>query len=505
MEPKHAYRRTLLKTALGVAVAQCFPGSALAQSGYRTRLEWQHFKKTSQYKSFLSAIAAMRANTNQADRNSLRYWANVHVNYCPHGTPYFIAWHRGYLHFFERQLQILSGDPLLNIPYWDYYSYATMPAEFTDPSPGNPLYLQRMSANVRNALSLSPFAPTVYNFQRGTWNAFEPKLENVHNPVHDLIGGIMATMQSPLDPIFYLHHANVDRLTHAWALPDGKGIPLSAFPYSPSNSDPYWAGMHVYATDLSLDRFLTLIPTWLGNDYEGNSVPSALPPIASATQSATTRLAANTAEPDQQRPPFRAISPSPGREISPTRRSLGGAIELSLDEGSASIELSLSKRDASELARAVTLRKNELRTRNPSKAGAVKLVVDKPIVSDAGSRGGYFYALYLNMPPSVGTPAVRTQTYVGTLGAFQIAAASHHGPASLEYDVSDLLAQQAITDFSGLSLSWVRVDGNNPPIGRTIQVGEIRTELSYEVEQAEPPPLPKPPGWYGRPPRPEKR
>lgn len=468
----------------------------MAQSGYRIRLEWQSFKKTSHYQSFLNAIAAMRANTNPADRNSLQYWANVHVNYCPHGTPYFIAWHRGYLHFFEQQLQLLSGDPGLNIPYWDYYSNANLPVEFTDPSPTNPLYRQRMGNNVYNALNLTPFASNVYNFQRGTWNAFEPKIENVHNPVHDLIGGIMATMQSPLDPIFYLHHANIDRLTHAWALPDGKGIPLSAFPYSPSNSDPYWAGNHVYASDLSLERFLTLIPTWLGNNYEVNNVPTSMPALASSAQASASRTTSQPILPSRQRPPFRSFVASPGREISARRRSLGGAVQLPLDEQSGSILLRFSNKDAMELARVVAGKRNERGAVGARKAGAVKIVIDQPLVSDAGTRGGYYYAFYLNMPASIDNDAARTRTFIGTLGAFQIAAASHHGPASLEYDVSDLLVQQGLSDFSGMSLSWIRVNGTEAPIGRTIQVGEIRAELSFDPEPVLPPPLPKPRGWY---------
>ena len=35
-----------------------------------------------------------------------------------------------------------------------------------------------------------------------------------HNTVHNTIAGDMATMLSPRDPIFFLHHANIDRI---WA------------------------------------------------------------------------------------------------------------------------------------------------------------------------------------------------------------------------------------------------------------------------------------------------
>ncbi len=38
-----------------------------------------------------------------------------------------------------------------------------------------------------------------------------------HNMVHNDIGGNMPTMLSPIDPIFYLHHCNIDRLWDVWA------------------------------------------------------------------------------------------------------------------------------------------------------------------------------------------------------------------------------------------------------------------------------------------------
>ncbi|MEZ4606719.1 MAG: tyrosinase family protein [Deinococcales bacterium] len=39
---------------------------------------------------------------------------------------------------------------------------------------------------------------------------------NMHNTAHNLIGGHMSTGASPNDPIFWLHHANVDRLKLLW-------------------------------------------------------------------------------------------------------------------------------------------------------------------------------------------------------------------------------------------------------------------------------------------------
>src|SRR5690242_9209057 len=36
---------------------------------------------------------------------------------CQHGTPWFFAWHRLYLYYFEKQLQKAANDPNLFLPY----------------------------------------------------------------------------------------------------------------------------------------------------------------------------------------------------------------------------------------------------------------------------------------------------------------------------------------------------------------------------------------------------
>jgi len=497
MNQIHAPRRALIKGIVGVAALQSLPNLTFASTPSRVRLEWQQFKTTSQYKSFLNAITAMRKNTNPLDPGSLQYWANVHETHCPHSSTYFISWHRGYLYYFEQQIRLSSGDPTLNLPYWDYYANATLPAEFTDPAPTNPLFMQRSSTNVYNALSLWPFAPAVFNYQRGLPDAFEFRIESIpHNPFHDLIGGIMSTLQSPLDPIFYLHHANIDRLTHAWALPDGKGIPETAYPYSPTNSDPYWAGVNIYAADLSIERFKTYNPTWLGYDYANDNVPTSLPPLSVTAQAGRTQMSSSVRLPANQRPPFMSFTAAPARQIGANRRSLGGAAQMALDEKSMSIRLTLSAKDAAAVASIITSQRNGKNGIDGGTVASVKLVIAQPRLSQRGSLGGYFYVMYLNMPPIIDSNTAYDQAFVGNLGAFQIAAASHHGPATLEFDLTTILARQQLTNFSEISISLVRVDGDSPPTGTMVNLQEARIDVSYEPAPAHPHLLKGLPGRY---------
>jgi hypothetical protein len=58
-------------------------------------------------------------------------------------------------------------------------------------------------------------APEAPNHSIGSGDAIIEGLP--HNMVHNDIGGNMPTFLSPIDPIFYLHHCNIDRLWDVWA------------------------------------------------------------------------------------------------------------------------------------------------------------------------------------------------------------------------------------------------------------------------------------------------
>jgi|SRR5450631_3635792 tyrosinase len=61
----------------------------------------------------------------------------------------------------------------------------------------------------------------------------EPEL---HNKVHEWVGGSMRPISSPNDPIFFLHHCNVDRLWAYWQLRNPN------VPYLPDGSTPALTG-----------------------------------------------------------------------------------------------------------------------------------------------------------------------------------------------------------------------------------------------------------------------
>ena len=162
-----------------------------------------------------------------------------------HGTQRFLPWHRIYLVLLERQLRTIHPD--VTIPYWDwtvdrgipswvasYTPTVTTPAQgaiSVTRAPGNPSFLPT-AAEISGVLGIGDF-PT-----------FTTNLEAYHGSVHVWVGGTMGFIHSaPCDPIFFMHHANIDRLWSQWqAANPGKNPNLpgpSPGPNSPQ-MDP-WA------------------------------------------------------------------------------------------------------------------------------------------------------------------------------------------------------------------------------------------------------------------------
>jgi tyrosinase len=209
-------------------------------------------------------------------------------NKCPHGNWWFLPWHRAYLYFFERILRWASGNDKLCLPYWNYCDAAEreLPKVFRDPTtdgkrdgPPNPLYLPstvtfedharnpqvfplRDSALNSGLTQLTPFVASTAALNVIPFTNASPAsprdafggpracdsmcgcgsgaLESIpHNQVHNAIGGNAVQVGDALrvgfmgdvvtaarDPIFWLHHANIDRFWESWlALKDGRDNP----------------------------------------------------------------------------------------------------------------------------------------------------------------------------------------------------------------------------------------------------------------------------------------
>lgn len=181
-------------------------------------------------------------------------------NQCQHQSWYFPPWHRGYLIALEAQLRSaivdLGGPSDWSLPYWNYLGsgnrYQIPPAfmnkNLSDGTP-NPLYVharfgprgtgtvyvqippvnQACQKNTvytgsNSATSLPGYGGPKTSFWHGGGRSGNLE-SNPHNLVHVQVGGqasanLWGLMADPglaaLDPVFYLHHANIDRLWAAW-------------------------------------------------------------------------------------------------------------------------------------------------------------------------------------------------------------------------------------------------------------------------------------------------
>lgn len=203
--------------------------------------------------------------------NSWRYLAAIHGvpggmtvppgagqfwDQCQHQSWFFLPWHRGYVASFEaviaKTIVELGGPAEWALPYWDYSESLTsnpnarlMPPDFFNrllpDGSNNALWSRRaqvqngnfnlgpgvVSLNalqLQNFTNASPGAPSGFG---GPVTGFNPgggdngAVESLpHNRIHVQIGGSNGFMSRPttaaLDPIFWLHHCNIDRLWEVW-------------------------------------------------------------------------------------------------------------------------------------------------------------------------------------------------------------------------------------------------------------------------------------------------
>jgi hypothetical protein len=154
---------------------------------------------------------------------------------CQHGTPWFFAWHRLYLYYFEKVLQKAANDPNLFLPYWDYTNPANlaMPVAYVSATyvdgqghlEGNALNEPRRTPgwNTPGGNLLDATSTDINDaLEETAFFVYQSNIEgNVHGYVHCTVvpcpGVDMGAVgYSANDPIFWAHHTNIDRMWQCW-------------------------------------------------------------------------------------------------------------------------------------------------------------------------------------------------------------------------------------------------------------------------------------------------
>lgn len=217
-----------------------------------------------------------------------------------HSCPSFLPWHRALLYLFEKDLQQISGDPTLTIPFWDSTNgldakskvfksnflggngikskgWKVQDGPFGEEAGNWPLRIKTIASTIENpidrdghmrrAFGVYPAHPIlpltilerinpaqkeydeknkkkkmvvlpdadaiaaafhIATYDKAPWNGTGPsatgfrfRIEGLHGVPHlwaggEGIGSIADLSTSPNDPLFFLHHANVDRWFAKW-------------------------------------------------------------------------------------------------------------------------------------------------------------------------------------------------------------------------------------------------------------------------------------------------
>ncbi|EYU26238.1 hypothetical protein ABFS82_08G199200 [Erythranthe guttata] len=262
------------------------------------------------------------------DPRSFMQQANIHCAYCNgaydqpgqgtldlqvHNSWLFFPFHRWYLYFYERILGKLIGDPTFALPFWNWDNPKgmTIPPMFVDPKAaiydakrnpanmppavvdlgltGNKDPLQVVSNNLTVMYSEMVRANSdIYDFmgkpyregtlvnpgpgasERGSHVAIHVFVGDPREPSGEDLGNFYSAGR---DPLFYCHHANVDRMWTLWQyfLPNNKLIDKKI-----TDPDYLNASFLFYDENAQLVRVTVkdcLDNTKLGYDFERVDLP----------------------------------------------------------------------------------------------------------------------------------------------------------------------------------------------------------------------------------------
>jgi tyrosinase len=210
---------------------------------------------------FLNALARLNARGGYAVFQQIHSVVDSQAHSVESHTAYsFLPWHRAMLLAFERALQ--SIEPAVALPYWrfdepapnvfsrDFMGAPPPPtgntAQFSSTNPLSRWAIRGRQSAIERSPEFAPNkAPTVEGefatLQRAVFDGFRQMETNSHGPAHVQAAGggwLGGAQTAVLDPLFFLLHANVDRMWAKWQVETKRFDPASDASYTLQGSAP---------------------------------------------------------------------------------------------------------------------------------------------------------------------------------------------------------------------------------------------------------------------------
>jgi len=458
--------------------------------------------------AYAQAVRVMRSR-DPDDPTSWDYQAAVHDTFepppegerfrgqCQHFTWFFLPWHRAYLAHFEGMVRAVLAElpdvpdevkEAWALPYWGYErggEAAVIPPAFLLPSRPdgsvNPLsqaardpwmaagaQLPPEDVTIASALAEVQFAevpvprmPSGFGGSTTGWHhnagpGIPGELEiTPHGSVHVGVGGDMgAFATAPLDPLFWLHHCNIDRLWAMWlGQQSGRQNPIESG----------WLTDVVFDFHDATGAEVTSVPRDCGRPEDlGYMYDDITPP------------------PDDALRRRRSVPPRRARRSDRPPELVGGNDET--------VELTGSPTQTTFPLDTPADVDPQRRRRGDPEEDPVRVYLNIDDI-EGEANPGVTYGVYLNVP--VDAPGERADYHVGTLSFFGIETASdldreHPEGHGLRYafdvtDVVDSLQAEGRWDPAGVTVSFqplrpILPEGVEPPElppARRVQIGTV--------------------------------
>ena len=353
-----------------------------------------------------------------------------------------------YLYYFEKIVRKSSGDPSFALPYWNYSdvpAQAVMPEEFRQPADAsNTFYVAQRNPSINAGAALPPSVVS-YSVAFGFTNFLAPtgsglgfggqiipapahftgppgRIESQpHNIVHSTIGGWMGDPNTAAqDPIFWLHHANIDRLWEKWLeLGDGRSNPTE---------NEIWMNTPFTFYDADKEDFVTImgkdiLKTAAQLNYTYDDVP--LTALAKKDLKAFSKIESLI---DSSKVKTTILASKQKIEIKGTKTP---------------ISLTSAPKFKALSDQLTPLKENEF------KDAKKRFILNLDNVT-YDTLGDGAYEVYINLPDNVTDPDINSAYYVGTMGMFgfkggHMHSAHNHGSepqgGMLEYDITEQMSK----------------------------------------------------------------